>query len=284
MANSKPWIHTNITQAQVIGANWRSESAEVKDYFSNLAKFIKDKHAETFPGYTYQPRKPAEKKRRMTAKKAAKLDALSQALTAKDNKDDLNMAQNGVQDGVQNTVDVGFATTPTVPTTTTSTEVSSMQNIDNAELSAVQNPHPAMTYGEFGDNKDMLPQFTFGDTAFSPENLEAMIESHNKQFDEDVQPNYTTGLGEYNIVTTFGNEPWVSEADAVAATINWKGFSTTMEELEIEMNKEYQELFVDPNDVASGLKYINDRKHDFADSGAEFLRQEDLLQPFMLDS
>jgi len=57
----------------MLGEQWSRESAEVKARWKAVADDIKRKHSEMFPDYQYQPRKPSEKKRRMTRRKAAAL-------------------------------------------------------------------------------------------------------------------------------------------------------------------------------------------------------------------
>lgn len=57
----------------MLGEQWSRESAEVKARWKAVADDIKKKHSEMFPDYQYQPRKPSEKKRRMTRRKAAAL-------------------------------------------------------------------------------------------------------------------------------------------------------------------------------------------------------------------
>ena len=57
----------------MLGEQWSRESVEVKSRWKAVADDIKKKHSEMFPDYQYQPRKPSEKKRRMTRRKAAAL-------------------------------------------------------------------------------------------------------------------------------------------------------------------------------------------------------------------
>jgi len=59
--------------AVIIGKMWQQETMEVRDYFTEKSEEAKRRHKEEHPDYTYQPRKPSEKKRRMTKKKAAML-------------------------------------------------------------------------------------------------------------------------------------------------------------------------------------------------------------------
>ena len=59
--------------AVILGKKWKSESDEVKAHYKKLADDIKAKHMQDHPDYQYAPRKPSEKKRRMTARRAAEL-------------------------------------------------------------------------------------------------------------------------------------------------------------------------------------------------------------------
>lgn len=59
--------------AVILGKKWKSEPDEVKAHFKKLANEIKAKHMQDHPDYQYAPRKPSEKKRRMTARKTAEL-------------------------------------------------------------------------------------------------------------------------------------------------------------------------------------------------------------------
>lgn len=61
----------------MLGEQWSRESAEVKARWKSVADDIKKKHSERFPDYQYQPRKPSEKKRRMTRRKAAALAGIA---------------------------------------------------------------------------------------------------------------------------------------------------------------------------------------------------------------
>ena len=60
--------------AIILGKQWKSEDDAVKALYKRKADDLKKKHMEDHPDYQYQPRKPAEKKRRMTRRK---IEALS---------------------------------------------------------------------------------------------------------------------------------------------------------------------------------------------------------------
>jgi hypothetical protein len=63
----------DLMPAVILGKQWKSESDEVKARYKKRADDIKAKHLQDHPDYQYAPRKPSEKKRRMTARRAAEL-------------------------------------------------------------------------------------------------------------------------------------------------------------------------------------------------------------------
>jgi hypothetical protein len=63
----------------MLGKQWRNEPGEVRAEWKVKADKIKKQHAIDNPGYQYAPRKPSEKKRRMTARKLQKLRATRRA-------------------------------------------------------------------------------------------------------------------------------------------------------------------------------------------------------------
>ena len=63
--------------AIILGNQWRGEPNEVKAYWKSLAEKLKRKHFANNPNYSYRPRKPAERKRRMTPYKARILAEIS---------------------------------------------------------------------------------------------------------------------------------------------------------------------------------------------------------------
>lgn len=71
--------------AIILGKQWRSEDTAIKALYKRQADELKKRHMEEHPDYQYQPRKPTEKKRRMTRRKAEALsnrdDSLGSAST-----------------------------------------------------------------------------------------------------------------------------------------------------------------------------------------------------------
>jgi hypothetical protein len=58
---------------------WKAENEEAKASWKAKADEVKENHLKQHPGYSYQPRKPSEKKRRMTKRKAAALQSRASA-------------------------------------------------------------------------------------------------------------------------------------------------------------------------------------------------------------
>ncbi|KAK5087060.1 hypothetical protein LTR05_004231 [Lithohypha guttulata] len=65
-------MHNNDISKE-LGKRWKAEPEHVKAKYKKLAQELKAKHAVQHPNYQYAPRKPGEKKRRMTTRKLAKL-------------------------------------------------------------------------------------------------------------------------------------------------------------------------------------------------------------------
>ncbi|KAI9733325.1 MAG: hypothetical protein M1834_003409 [Cirrosporium novae-zelandiae] len=81
---NNPGLHNNQISI-ILGQQWRNESLPVKQMFERQARDLKAKHLIDHPQYQYCPRKPSEKKRRMTARKLAAIAAA--ATDAKDSRD-----------------------------------------------------------------------------------------------------------------------------------------------------------------------------------------------------
>lgn len=73
-----------ISAARIIGKQWANESQEVRDKYKRKSNEAALQHSKTYPGYQYQPRKPSEKKKRMTKNKLAKLAAKSASAKSAD--------------------------------------------------------------------------------------------------------------------------------------------------------------------------------------------------------
>ena len=67
---ANPSYHNNDISV-ILGKQWKDEPEDVKHRYRVMAEQIKEKHKVDHPQYQYAPRKPSEKKRRMTARKIA---------------------------------------------------------------------------------------------------------------------------------------------------------------------------------------------------------------------
>lgn len=83
--SSKRFLVLICPAAIILGKQWRSEDTTIKAKYKRQADDLKKRHMEEHPHYQYQPRKPSEKKRRMTRRKAEALsnhdDSLGSAPT-----------------------------------------------------------------------------------------------------------------------------------------------------------------------------------------------------------
>lgn len=71
LKKKNPTLHNNDISI-ILGKEWKNASEEVRAAYKARAQSIKQQHALDNPGYQYAPRKPGEKKRRMTKKKLAR--------------------------------------------------------------------------------------------------------------------------------------------------------------------------------------------------------------------
>jgi HMG (high mobility group) box len=63
--------------AVICGRQWKNETEDIKAHYKGMAEVLKKKHAQDNPGYVYNPRKPSDKKKRMTASRAAAMTSLA---------------------------------------------------------------------------------------------------------------------------------------------------------------------------------------------------------------
>lgn len=59
--------------AVILGQQWNRESTEIRNHYLALAEQAKLEHLQQYPDYQYRPRRPEEKKRRMTKAKRRKM-------------------------------------------------------------------------------------------------------------------------------------------------------------------------------------------------------------------
>lgn len=57
----------------ILGREWNQERTDIRNHYLALAEQAKLEHLQLHPDYQYRPRRPEEKKRRMTKAKRRKL-------------------------------------------------------------------------------------------------------------------------------------------------------------------------------------------------------------------
>ncbi|OQN96610.1 hypothetical protein B0A48_17040 [Cryoendolithus antarcticus] len=92
---ANPGLHNNAISI-IIGRQWKQESTLVKDQYQRKAAEVKHQHSLANPNYHYQPRKPSEKKKRMTKGKIAKLAAINNSSIASQAFSASNVGHNGM--------------------------------------------------------------------------------------------------------------------------------------------------------------------------------------------
>lgn len=72
MKQHNPELHNNEI-SKALGKRWKEEPEDVKAKYKKMALDVKAQHTAQFPDYQYVPRKPGEKKRRLTARKLERI-------------------------------------------------------------------------------------------------------------------------------------------------------------------------------------------------------------------
>jgi hypothetical protein len=153
--------------AKIIGKMWRDEFESVKKQWKDKAESVKRQHLRDHPDYQYQPRKPHEKKRRMTKRKAM-------ALTAQQNTHSVS-ASTSASASFNADMPSGITTFSPTPSTTGpfSSVTSPAQIVDLANLN-----DPSFHYSANGD----LASFTLD--SFQPNQLDLfndLMDDHNTE-------------------------------------------------------------------------------------------------------
>lgn len=176
-----------IIKAKIIGKMWRDESESVKKQWKDKAENVKRQHLRDHPDYQYQPRKPHEKKRRMTKRKAL-------ALAAQQSTTPSSSSTSGT---APNPTITTFSPTPSATGPFTSiTSPSQILDLGNTEdLSLTYNP------------TNNLASFTL-DT-FEPAQLDLftnLLNDHNADFSYPSAPAFTRAPAALTALPTAINE------------------------------------------------------------------------------
>ncbi|KAI4715681.1 hypothetical protein E4T48_08130 [Aureobasidium sp. EXF-10727] len=162
---SWPATLVSTTMRSIIGKMWRDESEPVKKQWKDKAENVKRQHLRDHPDYQYQPRKPHEKKRRMTKRKAMALAA----------QQDTASTSASASASVDANIPAAFTTYSPTPSAVGpfSSVTSPAQIVDLANFN-----DPALSYSANGD----LASFTFD--SFQPNQLDLftdLLDDHNTE-------------------------------------------------------------------------------------------------------
>ena len=151
---------------------WHDEPESVKQIFKDQANELKRQHARNHPGYQYQPRKPGEKKRRMSKRKAMALAAQNES----------NPHATAIQNPSAGTI--GMTVPPVVTTTEPYGSATSAAQVIDLGVTAAD--EPSFEYSADGD----LTTFTLDTYSDGQiQMLADMIDQHNKDFNfPEAQP------------------------------------------------------------------------------------------------
>ena len=146
--------------AVILGQQWKNEDELTIRYYKRKAEVLKLKHLKDHPEYSYQPRKPTEKKRRMTSKKAAVLAEISDVLMS------------------SNTMD--FATSSVL-----SSSLEITNDAHHTEAAPVAHTTAPSTLNQTEGGNAI---FTLGDADLDDEEFAAMLEAYNNNLNITINP------------------------------------------------------------------------------------------------
>ena len=153
----------NILSAIILGSQWKDEEEATRAHFRSMAEALKKKHLMEHPEYSYQPRKPSDKKRRMTRRKAAVLADLSETVLLTDT-----------------TTPTTVNTSSSESTTSPGTEyVSDMATPDVNGFDKEEDVQPAML-PKFETTQAGNIMVNIGDEDLEDQELAAMLDAYNK--------------------------------------------------------------------------------------------------------
>ena len=131
-----------------MGLQWRAESQTTKDHFKHMANVLKEQHLKDNPEYSYQPRKSADKKRRMTRKKAAALANITGPMM--------------------------FPTSAALTSSTTASDSVSPNSMEHGSFDA------PVIRTELDKTPAGNLTFTLGDETWDEQNLRELLSNHNQ--------------------------------------------------------------------------------------------------------
>lgn len=199
----------NSSSAVILGTQWKNETESTKARYISLAQKLKVKHFLEHPDYQYQPRKPSEKKRRMTRRKAAALAESEQA----ESSSSANMAS--ALGETQSSAEQSTAMIPDLPKTLGGNVVLELgdETMDDEDFAAVLEKY----------NQSISPANTLTTVAVGNNGKPAVF------YDEPSEPaqsdaNFYSSVFDYNPFA--GNEELAEEMQGM--TTGEEGFQAMM--------------------------------------------------------
>ncbi|KAI9853664.1 MAG: hypothetical protein M1824_001045 [Vezdaea acicularis] len=220
---SRPAMPNNDISV-LVAQQWREEAEETKDQFRALADEVKSQHLKDHPGYQYTPRKPCEKKRRISRKKAD------------------THAQQELFD---------LLTSTPMNVTTGSNEVtqeSSFQPFDDGAINGL----PLYT----GDTNDWLSQ-TSGMSSFNlpqhPAHLADLLEDYNDT--RPLQASQATNPPDSSPIeyATVPSEEADDDDDFYATLVDWEAIEGEQEEKEHYLESAYHSMMDSADEILRRL-------------------------------
>lgn len=212
----------------MLGEQWSRESTEVKARWKAVANDIKRKHSEMFPDYQYQPRKPSEKKRRMTRRKAA---ALAKIRGSHDHK--LAQTPDIATGGNSGDLIVAMASADVG-------EGNSTASLDDTDDAATSNAAMLLGSANFLEPTPTFETAPNGNLYFDLDNtvtdeaFVAMLTEYNESMPDPAPPQAgVIQLNDYPVINYGPSEDSINEIRFFSSMCDWDGMG---HEAEVNMN------------------------------------------------
>ncbi|MCJ1396772.1 hypothetical protein MMC18_009664 [Xylographa bjoerkii] len=216
-----PEIHNNQISV-IMGKQWAEEDPVKRQQFMAMAEDIKKQHQLDNPNYCYQPRKPTDKKRRMTKKKAATLVNMAEALTSS-SATSFNTI-NPVTSGIVSTANVNPASVSAIP---------SSANV------ASQGVKPSMPAQELQKTATGNFVLTLGDEDMDDDQLLNLLESYNQTIPSPLLPHLERITKTPAVIYSERSEENQNDANFFDAGLDFQVFRNNA----AAAHRQYQELF-----------------------------------------
>ncbi|MCJ1385714.1 hypothetical protein MMC17_008837 [Xylographa soralifera] len=214
-----PEMHNNQISV-IMGKQWAAEDPEKRQLFRSMAEDIKKQHQRDNPGYCYQPRKPTDKKRRMSKKKAAALANMAEALTSTSTTS-LSAITTSTS-GTMSATNVNSASVPTISANAAS------QGVD---CSASAQELQKTTSGNF--------VLTLGDEDVDDNQLLNLLESYNQTIRSPLLPHLERITKTPAVIYSERSEENQNDTNFFDAGLDFEVFHSTA----AAAHRDYQELF-----------------------------------------